>query len=315
MKEIGGYIELEHNFLPMLHEEAIALNSGTSCLSYIICAKKITKIRIPYFLCDCVKNVCRRQGVKIRLYNIKENFLPKIVPELEQDEWIYLVNYYGQLKEEQIKKLVDQYKRVIVDQAQAYFEHPIRGVNTLYTCRKFFGVPDGAFLYTNTLLSEPIEQDQSFERMNYLLGRYERTASEFYNEYVENNLYLADQPIKKMSKLTNNLLHGIDYERVKKRRTSNFDYLDQYLGGVNELKLRKVKGAFAYPFLIQDGANIRKKMLEYRIYIPVLWPNVLKDTSAGSLEHYYAENILPLPIDQRYGIDDMKILVDKILNT
>ena len=28
MGEIGGYYELERNYLPMLHEGAIALNSG-----------------------------------------------------------------------------------------------------------------------------------------------------------------------------------------------------------------------------------------------------------------------------------------------
>ena len=314
MKEIGGYIELEDSFLPMLHEKAIALNSGTSCLAYIIRANKIAKIRIPYFLCDCVKNICKCQSVKTVFYKIEKDFLPRIDTEIESDEWIYLVNYYGQLNEEQIERFVNRYKRVIVDQAQAYFEKPIRGAHTLYTCRKFFGVPDGAFLYTNTKLDETIVQDESFERMHFLLGRYERTASEFYNEYVENNLYLADQPIKKMSKLTNNLLRGIDYERIKKRRTRNFNYLYKHLGEVNLLNLKLVHGAYAYPFLSPKGAEIRKKMLEDRIYIPILWPNVLKDASHSSLEYYYAKNILPLPVDQRYDIEDMQILVDKILD-
>ena len=48
MREIGGYIELEHNRNPMLHEECIKLNCGRSGLAYIIEAKGIRKIALPY---------------------------------------------------------------------------------------------------------------------------------------------------------------------------------------------------------------------------------------------------------------------------
>lgn len=43
MKEIGGYIEMEHYNLPMLHDRAIALNCGRNCLAYLIRAKEIKK--------------------------------------------------------------------------------------------------------------------------------------------------------------------------------------------------------------------------------------------------------------------------------
>ena len=136
----------------------------------------------------------------------------------EWDGWLYVVNFYGQLSNDYLTSLGD---RIIVDNAQAYFQEPISGVDTLYTCRKFFGVADGAILYTDKLIRVE-EQDESFERMHFLLGRYERSASEFYAEYVENNHFFKNEPIKRMSKLTENLLHGIDYEMVKNRRRQNF---------------------------------------------------------------------------------------------
>lgn len=80
-----------------------------------------------------------------------------------------------------------------MDNAQAYFQEPIDGFETLYTCRKFFGVPDGAVLYTDKQI-EINEVDQSYTRMHFLLGRYEKTAGEFYQEYVDNNhLFKDDQ--------------------------------------------------------------------------------------------------------------------------
>lgn len=314
MKEIGGYIELEQNHNQMLHEDAQALNCGTACLAYLIRAKKIKKIMLPLFLCDCIRKLCATEGVEIRYYRLTPNFLPESNMELSEDEWLYIVNYYGQISREMLCELCCNYKYVIVDQAQAYFDEPIRGVDTLYTCRKFFGVPDGAFLYTEAVLEEKLPIDESFERMRYLLGRYERTASEFYSEYVANNMLLANEPIKRMSKLTDNLLHGIDYNRIKNIRTSNYEYLYHYFGKYNQLSLRKIEGAFAYPLLLHKGALIRKELLKRKIYIPTLWPNVLLETDSNSLEYYYAENILPIPVDQRYDISDMQMIIDVISN-
>jgi len=115
-----------------------------------------------------------------------------------------------------------------------------------------------------------------------------------------------------MSKLTDNLLHGIDYERVKEIRTRNYGYLYEYFREVNQLHVQKIQGAFAYPLLLRNGASIRKQLLKSKIYIPILWPNVLYDVEKESLEYNYAENILPLPVDQRYNLEDMQLIIDVI---
>lgn len=311
MVEVGGYIEFEHYTLPMLHEKAIGLNCGRNCLAYLIEAKKITKIVLPYFLCDCVKNVCMRCGVEIRYYHIDKMFMPQNV-SLEEDEWIYVVNYYGQLTSKKIVDLHVKYKKIIVDYAQAYFDMPVEGIDSLYTCRKFFGVADGAFLYTDTVLKNEFIQDESFKRMNYLLGRYERTATEFYGEYAENNEMFENESVKLMSKLTRNLLHSFDYEQIKNARTSNYNYLFEKMGKMNLLNLREIKGAFAYPLLLENAQVIRQKLIENKVYIPVLWPNVLEDVDTDKIEYQMADKILPLPCDQRYGIKELEYMCELI---
>lgn len=310
MKEIGGYIELDTYHLPMLHEGAIALNCGRNALAYVIKAREIKKIKIPYFLCDSVSNVCKRENVNVLYYHIGMDFRPVDVC-LDEDEWLYLVNYYGQLSKDDINVYADKYERVIVDQAQSYFQLPIEGIDTIYTCRKWFGVADGAFLYTDTALSEELPTDESYERMGFLLGRYERTASEFYKEYSENNKFFANEPIKCMSKLTNNLLHGIDYTTVEKRRNENFLYLHNKLKNINQLAIRLT--SFMYPLMIEDGNRIRKALQQQKIYIPTLWPSVFEITDQEDIEYRMAENILPLPIDQRYNVDEMEYMVKEIM--
>lgn len=311
MKEIGGYIELDTCRHAMLHEDAILLNCGRNALAYLLETKGIKKLYLPYFLCDSVANVCKKYGVEVAFYHIGENWLPKDLV-IDGDAWLYIVNFYGQITREDLARLAAAYRNIIIDNAQAYFDAPLANVDTLYTCRKFFGVSDGAVLYTNSKLERSLEIDESFNRIHYVLGRYERTASEFYEEAAKNNDIFDNEPIKEMSRLTKNLLRSIDYEYVKQVRTNNFAYLHEKLREVNKLNIRLIEGAFMYPLLIDDGMKIRKQLQQMKIYIPTLWPNVLEECEPDTLEYKFAAEILPIPVDQRYGFKDMEHLVEVI---
>jgi len=311
MKEYGGYIELDTYRLPMLHDGAVALNCGRNCLAYIIETRRIRKLLLPYFMCDSVFNLCKKYDVEISFYHIDERFMPQYIT-LDNDTWLYVMNYYGQLTRTYLSELKSNYERVIIDNAQAYFDEPIKGTDTLYTCRKFFGVADGAFLYTDAVSELEYPQDESFERMRFLLGRFERTASEFYRENVANNAFFDNEPIKKMSKLTDNLLHGIDYDFVKKRRTENFIYLHKAFEKINKLNLDIAEGAFMYPLYVDNGEEFKKLLQQKKIYIPTLWPNVVRNMSEDSLEYKLANNILPLPIDQRCDLEDMDCIIQEV---
>lgn len=313
MKEIGGYIELDTCRHDMLHEDAILLNCGRNALAYLLEARSIKKLYLPYFLCDSVANVCKKYGVEVAFYHIGENWLPKDLV-IDEDTWLYIVNFYGQITREDLARLAAAYRNIIIDNAQAYFDAHLANVDTLYTCRKFFGVSDGAVLYTNSKLERSLEIDESFNRIHYVLGRYERTASEFYEEAAQNNDIFDNEEIKEMSKLTKNLLRSIDYEYVKQIRTNNFAYLHEKLRTVNKLNVHLIEGAFMYPLLIDDCMKIRKQLQQMKIYIPTLWPNVLKECEPDTLEYKFAADILPLPIDQRYGIEDMEYICKLITN-
>ena len=311
MQEFGGYIELDKYELPLLHEGAIALNCGRNALAYLIKARNIKKILIPKFLCDSIQKLCKRENVQYKYYSIGKDFLPLSI-DLASDEWLYIVNFYGQISNEILEMLVNQYQRVIIDNVQAYFQMPISNVDTIYTCRKFFGVADGAFLYTDAKLGQNLELDESFDRMRFLLGRFERTAAEFYSEYVANNDMFENEPIKKMSKLTDNLLRGIQYEKVKRIRTENFKLLHTEFFDVNKLVLTVPDGAFMYPLYIENGTEIRKKLQKEKVYIPTLWPDVFDVCEPFELEYDMAANILPLPCDQRYDENDILNLINII---
>ena len=309
--EIGGYIEFETYAGRMLHGDGILLNCGRNALAYLIEVNHITDICMPAFMCDSCDAVLAAYGVRVRYYSIDEAFhVPDIV--LREGEWLYAVNYYGQLSRDYIKALKGKYVRLILDNAQAYFCDPIEGIETIYTCRKFFGVADGAILYSSRKIERPLEQDVSFNRMEYLLGRFEISASQFYEKYVENNRLFGQEKIKRMSKLTENLLRGIDYDAVSRKRTDNFLYLHDRLKTQNRLSVKPVDGAFMYPFYVENGERIRKRLQEQKIYIPILWPAVFDRCTEDDLEFRLARDILPLPVDQRYGREEMDVLINAL---
>ena len=305
-KEIGGYLELERFSGPMLHEKALALSSGRACLSYLIEQRGIRKIALPNFNCDVVEAVCRAHELDIRFYPVGADLRPKTL-QTEENEWFYLVNFYGQLPADELQSIAERVPRLIVDNAQAYFDLPLKGVDTLYTCRKFLGVPDGGFVYTDAPERE-LPADESRERMSFVLGRFERPAGEYFAAAAKNNDELSMEP-KRMSALTENLLHAVDYERVKRIRTENFRRLHEGLGGQNLLNLRLTEGAYAYPLMLPEGQTIRKKLIEQKIFVPMLWPNVPEQQPAESEACRLAEQILPLPCDQRYGAEEMDYII------
>lgn len=311
MREIGGYMELEYYHMPMVHDGMLAFNCARNCLAYLIEKKHIKKIYIPKFLCDSVSDICQRYFVKVEFYSIGRNFMPESL-EPELGSWVYLVNYYGQLSNDTFLDLKNKYKNIIIDNVQAYFQEPLGGVDTIYTCRKFFGVTDGAFLSSDLKMGEEVQQDESFERTHFLLGRFERSALEFYSEYTEREDEFIDAPIRRMSKLTENLLHAIDYEAVLKTRTENFVFFHERFADRNRLELTVPKGPYMYPLYVEHGAEIRKKLQTDKIFVPILWPDVINKCGKDTYEYDMAENILPLPVDQRYGIEDMRYVADKV---
>lgn len=233
MKELGGYFELELNQGEHYHKDGLALNSARNCFKYILKAKQPSKVYIPAYCCDSLIEPLIAENIDYAFYHINEKFELLDLPKIKPNEKMLYINYFA-LKSEYVSRLHTHYgDALIIDNTQAFFEMPIEGVDTFYSPRKFFGVADGGYLYTDTLLQEDFEQDHSAGRFTQLLGRYENTASEFYNHYQTSENALINQPIKWMSKLTQGILKSLDYEKIALTRQRNFWALHSQLKNSN----------------------------------------------------------------------------------
>ena len=70
------------------------------------------------------------------------------------------------------------------------------------------------------------------------------------------------------------------------------------------LGILKDEEATGYPFL-KDDNNLRRKLIENKIYVPSWWAHVPEQTDYAELETRLSKYVFVLPIDQRYTEDDM----------
>lgn len=311
-KEIGGFFELELNKYRQYHDSAIKLNSARYCLQYLFKAKKYKKIFIPYYICDSVLHPILKEKLEYEFYNINSKFEPIFNQKIKKDECFLYANFFG-INSQNVNNIVSKFKNIIIDNTQAFFEMPLNGIDTIYSPRKFFGVSDGGYLYTDKKININLEKDTSYERCNYMLKRIDLSANQSYNLFKENEQFINNHSMKKMSKITEAILSNIDYKKIKKIRNKNFIYLHQHLYKYNKLNinLKYLNGPMVYPLLIFNH-ELKESLINKKIYIPTYWKEVYHRVNIDSTEFKLVSNLIALPIDQRYDINDMKYILHNI---
>jgi hypothetical protein len=300
MKEIGGYFELECAKNIQYHENGILLNSARNALRYFIQNLGIKKIHVPNYTCPVVWEAICQENCTMIFYDIDNHLMPMV--NFSENDWILYTNYFG-VCGKNTEKLANQYSHLIVDNAQAFYAIP-QGIANLYSPRKFFGVPDGGILVSQKTLPVPLKKDSSFNRCTHLLKRWDLGASSGFSDFQKNDNILASLPTSRMSALTTALLGNIDYEGAKHRRLENFRYVHDKLNKINQLAINLSEDdvPMVYPLLMERD-DLRDKLIANKIYIARYWPET---------ESYLQKYLLPLPIDQRYGIKDMERIIHLI---
>lgn len=313
MEAIGGYFSLELPFYGEYHQGAIRLNTGRNCLEYILRVRNYSKVYIPYYTCEVILEPFRKLNIAYDFYHVNIDLELDQDIRLKQGEALLYTNYFG-LKQRYVEYLVEKYgRKLIVDNTQAFYADPIMGIDSFYTCRKFFGVPDGAYLYCDTELNDYLEQDCSYDRMAHLLKRIDLSAEEGYPDFRKADDALENQPIRRMSKLTQRIMQSIDYNSVAQRRRVNFEMLHNALGKKNnhEFKLDEKAVPLVYPYINPDR-ELRNKLIENKIFVAQYWPNVLGWSVKDSFDCQLVLQMQPLPIDQRYQEEEMKNIISII---
>lgn len=311
-KEYGGYLPLElprgREYFAGLGSDVQRLNCARSAIYAALEQCGAAKVWLPWYNCETVQEPLRRLGVPYGLYLLDDELFPQ-TPPLEENEWLLYVNYFGTAPKELLDRVKTAFDRVIFDNTQAFFAPPRMDGDSynVYSCRKFLGVADGAYLIHKGLRARAYPADSSWQRAGYLLKCLDTSTNEAYADSLQNEDLLARE-VRGMSALTRHMLAAIDYEEIKRRRRENFLALHAELIAVNGRAVNTDAAApMVYPLYVEND-GLRAKLIAKRVYVPQWWKWLLDKVPAGSVEARLSRWLLPLPVDQRYTPEDMRDL-------
>lgn len=316
-KEYGGYLPLE---LLINHKNRVgyydsynikSFNTIKASIPLIKEKLNVEEIYVPHFLCPNVIIEIKRNFNKVVFYNLNKKLLPCL--EELNNKVIYIVNYFGIL-DKKIKRLVKKHQKTIfiIDNAHSFFCKPILrdNVYNLYSCKKFFGVPDGGYLITLADIYSPYQKSFSSSISSYLIQSLEEGTNSCYNEKkrvdnIINNNYSG------ISFFSEKILSLIDYKKIIKIRRRNFKIYNKEFKSKNIIQCEKRSIPYVYPLNV--GKNIKDELIRKLIYVPTLW-NMDTNEKEIEFELFIKDKTLFLPLDQRYDKSDIVYIINVVNN-
>ena len=311
---IGGYFQLElPDSKPHYHQNAQLYQSARAAFRSLLQAGRPRKVFIPKYICDAMISPLHEEKIDYEWYELNDTLDVPNSLALGEEEWLVYVNYFG-ISQAQVERVMQNFPpdQLVFDFSQAFFDLPVsEALATIYSPRKFFGVPDGGMLQSKIAVNQPSVQDNgSLSRMSHLLKRLNEIPESGYADYLLAEQSIEDSKPMLMSRLTQRLITSIDYEAVKQKRMENFSYLHEKLKSINLLSIptNNLLAPLCYPLITLDS-NLRDKFIKNRIFIPRYWNDATKRLCPETSERM-VDRLLPLPIDQRYG----QIEMDRMLS-
>lgn len=297
------------------------------------------RILLPAYTCKTVIDPFLHSGWECYYYKIDRNLRinrQHIISQAQKIKPAMVLThpYYGMsLKQTEIETL--NYIKTIfnecifvedITQCILTTERPYLFDYFVGSIRKWCNIPDGGFIEPPICHKyEELPENTSFiwkqTDAMFLRGMYFSTGDELVKQ-ISLRLYkdavdCISHSIEphRMSCLSKNLLSKFDLKESEQRRKQNYTHLYNCLLKNSTIQpicgnIENVDTASLYfPIYVHNRETIQQKLAKEHIYAPILWPIAYDNVLIDDDVIYIYNHILLIPIDQRYGIDDM----DKIL--
>lgn len=292
------------------------LNSGRAAFECLLrnLPELPERVFVPEFVCDTLLEPLARLQLPVVRYHCRHDLSPILPDSACAADAIVLVNYFGLTSAAVAQATAEFPGTVFVDATTALFAPYLPGTYTFMSPRKFCGVPDGGVALSPGPLQLPDEQDVSAGAALHLLQRTESGAAKAFAACAAAESRLSQTAPLRMSTLTRVMLRSIDFSSVAQVRLRNYEYLHHKLGHINRLRLpdHPVCAPMCYP-LVSGIPGLRDELVDAGVALPFYWPEVIDRTSAQDTENQLARTLLPLPLDQRYTLEQMEWLCHLIL--
>lgn len=173
-KPIGGYFGLE---IPkgneFLYKDTLFFRSARAAFYLLLKKVNPSIIWMPAYICPSMIYMIKKLNINFKIYHINESFEIIENIHLYENELLLYVNYFGLCANNQLNILKKYDKnQIIFDNSQALFSEPLDCLATLYSPRKFLGVPDGGVLITKLDIVQPDFEKVTISDLQHLVYRY-----------------------------------------------------------------------------------------------------------------------------------------------
>ncbi|OLS25570.1 MAG: hypothetical protein HeimC2_18260 [Candidatus Heimdallarchaeota archaeon LC_2] len=345
-KEIGGDFNISLNALNIQENRfnryfktadkfQMLVDSGRTALYVILqdIMDKISKkplVYVPNYLCDSVVEPIRQLGLEIRYYNVIENkkFNAPLITELRDHSVVLRISYFGDPKLPKIE-VRNREKIFVIDDM---FHNPYLMINTNFnsnyiiaSLRKYFPISDGGIVIsdsplTNVTLSpithwSEIKISGMILKNVYLNNPNPGLKAKFLSLLRNSEQILDTKTIGKnaISKFSSIMLNSLDYDEIKMKRINNYRQLEEGLVNIDiQSPISDLADQFVplgFPILTNRRDEVKLKLIEQGIYPPIHWEleNIIPHEHIES--HLISSEIITLPIDQRYGNEDIQRII------
>lgn len=325
---------------------SVYTDSGRSALRLLSEHLAGEKILVPDYICRSVTDALSEKCTVI-YYPIDRRFgadLGQLEEWIQKQSVrvLYLMHYFGILQSEDTLKRITEWKEtygltVIEDATHSLFTaKKTVGDYCIASLRKWFPIPDGGVLYTDR--EQTFFKDFWEQKPEEWLGQKsedwleQKPVSRKIKAMVLKNLFLTEgfdcnakyreifaeeeetldcqKGVYGLSALSRFLLSHVPVKPMCRRRRENAALLREGLKGLGvDAAVKGVSSEvlLALPVYAAKRNCLRERLMEQNVYCAVHWP---LEHSAVSEEARWMENhIISLPLDQRYGEEEMEYLL------
>ena len=327
-------------------EDVVFLSTGRAAILYAI--KDIKKAKdkgdlialIPSYTCDTVLQPFLDENIVTYAYDINEkleinekSFIEKM-DEFSPD--IVLIHrYFGFDNSIDINDKLQMFSKIgcifIEDRTQSLFsDYKTLDVDYIVgSFRKWTALPDGGFCVkkkrkfvfdeipkcTDDLLIT--SKLKAFQQKNDYMLYNEGEKEEFLNSYrVAEEILNKEKKFFCMSDISKHLLRELDVAWMIEKRRQNYSF---FVNNINNHEISCVMGELPdgvvplYLLIRSPHRNeLQIELRKHAIYAPIVWPKPEKMPPVSKLVDDIYKEVLCLPVDQRYDIDDMDRMVSVV---
>lgn len=319
----------------------VALNLGSICLRQ----EKRTKpvILMPAYCCHSMVDPFVKAGWAIAYYRLNED----LTVDLESLSHLLMtlrpkaaltMNFYGSASTWDAVSVIkcghpecvciEDFSHCTFSFADIYNQQVDYYVTSI---RKSVGVCDGSVIIGKQILDESYIEDGETEfvlarrdsqklKAKYAYSQEVRQKNVFFPELRKQEGKLdAFTGVHKISNMGMDMLAVINGESIRYARQKNMAHILELLKDKVESVPRIercLNGApFSLPILVKNRDEVQRKLAKRGVYAPVLWPISDEARTVCPVSTKMADEMLSIPIDQRYNYDDIEDIAMKILES